>query len=355
MTETKSRVAPFAPGAEEILLRPGKPPSWAEDGDESVQTAARIVGVFEAGSLEYSDSSYPANFPIIGEAWLCGPQPLAMDMCGPAVPKLVADLAPLVRLHPAEAAFPMAPAKFAQRSSLKYARPEDCEDTMIASAVIPIRLGNWYSGQYAAQSDMDPVSCLAFGGVHHSNELSRPGDDSAPRSLPPDEGFYLDLPDSLYAGSVPDVDDQVHEPASYSFRSGEFITYWFMYAWNPGSPGLGGLGALVDRHEGEWERVTVRLHPDGTPYRVDYYAHECSSPQEVDWADVPRVDGHPVVYSALGAHASYPDVRSVGLDGLCSLSPWQDVALRVRAGHGAPALRPPSRRPRRAGCGRHDR
>ena len=80
------------------------------------------------------------------------------------------------------------------------------------------------------------------------------------------------------------------------------------------------LGTLVDRHEGEWERITVDLKPDNTPRQVRYWVHDCEEPITVAWDGVPKVEEtHPVVFSALGAHASYPDERDVPLEGLCPL------------------------------------
>jgi hypothetical protein len=87
--------------------------------------------------------------------------------------------------------------------------------------------------------------------------------------------------------------------------------WWFLFyndAWN--------------RHQGDWEVVTVFLHPDNGTYRPQgaaYSAHELGRWRR--WEDVHRVDetgeeseegSHPVVYSARGSHASYFEFRPDG-------------------------------------------
>lgn len=62
-------------------------------------------------------------------------------------------------------------------------------------------------------------------------------------------------------------------------------------------------------HEGDWERITVYLDaddPEGAPpAAVGFYRHSTNTFRK--WADVEMDDGtHPVVYSAIGSHASLP-------------------------------------------------
>ena len=62
-------------------------------------------------------------------------------------------------------------------------------------------------------------------------------------------------------------------------------------------------------HEGDWERITVYLDeaaPEtAPPASVVYYRHSTNTSKK--WAGVEKHDGtHPVVYSAIGSHASLP-------------------------------------------------
>lgn len=64
-------------------------------------------------------------------------------------------------------------------------------------------------------------------------------------------------------------------------------------------------------HEGDWERVTVYLdesNPQGSPpAAVVFYRHSTNTP--VKWASVEKEDTHPVVYCAIGSHASLPSAN----------------------------------------------
>lgn len=62
-------------------------------------------------------------------------------------------------------------------------------------------------------------------------------------------------------------------------------------------------------HEGDWERITVYLDQadpeNAPPTSVVFYRHSTNTPRK--WASVEKDgDTHPVVYSAIGSHASLP-------------------------------------------------
>ena len=61
-------------------------------------------------------------------------------------------------------------------------------------------------------------------------------------------------------------------------------------------------------HEGDWERVTLYLDqsdPEGPPPNsVAFYRHSTNTFK--NWDDVEKDGTHPVVYSAIGSHASLP-------------------------------------------------
>jgi hypothetical protein len=71
------------------------------------------------------------------------------------------------------------------------------------------------------------------------------------------------------------------------------IEYWFLYLYND----------FYDRHEADWEGVTVFLQ--GTsPLGVSYSAHQ--GRRWSSWASQSAQNGtHPIVYAAYGSHANY--------------------------------------------------
>jgi hypothetical protein len=60
-------------------------------------------------------------------------------------------------------------------------------------------------------------------------------------------------------------------------------------------------------HEGDWERITVYLSSNGKAVGAAYHQHQGAEP--LRWNKLEREDGHPVVYSAQGSHASLPRTK----------------------------------------------
>ena len=82
------------------------------------------------------------------------------------------------------------------------------------------------------------------------------------------------------------------------------LQYWFFYVFD--YLDWKGVG---NRHEGDWEQVTLLVPADGngSPLRVGYSAHGGGA--RVDWSALPESskDGvRPKVFVALGSHANYP-------------------------------------------------
>ena len=109
------------------------------------------------------------------------------------------------------------------------------------------------------------------------------------------------------------------------------IEYWFMYLYND----------FYDRHEADWEGVTVFLH-GASPLGVSYSAHQ--GRRWSPWTAQATQNGtHPIVYVAYGSHANYStqgryDIHVCWtLHGRrhCAITPKADVA----SGTG-PALAP---------------
>jgi hypothetical protein len=71
------------------------------------------------------------------------------------------------------------------------------------------------------------------------------------------------------------------------------VEYWLLYLYN----------AAFDRHEADWEGVTVFI-AGGAPAGLSYSQHQ--GRQWVSWTAQTKVATHPVVYVARGSHANYP-------------------------------------------------
>ena len=117
--------------------------------------------------------------------------------------------------------------------------------------------------------------------------------------------FYLDIRDaepSSQASRYPLIEERVrlaHPRATVYWRitrqastGRTAIEYWFLYLYND----------FLDRHEADWEGVTVFLQGD-TPLGAAYSQHQGRS--WVSWPTSPAGD-HPALYVAAGSHAGYP-------------------------------------------------
>lgn len=241
----------------------------------------------------------------------------------PPVQDPVTCYAPLVKLHPLETHFPLGVRAFLANSKLKWAHDQGCPDRTLANEGEIDFLALGHGGYTRQQANR---FCVETGAFYASDQLTRPSQKSSnqlvkPAGLSINEGFFLDLNNDLRHG-LPPLNHKVLAPVTYSYDPGNHVTYWFMYGFNPGPAGLGPITRRVDRHEGEWERITVRLNPDNTARQVEYFQHECPAEpylwQEMVENQYLEERTHPVVYAANGSHASFPEVLSIGLDGACA-------------------------------------
>ena len=111
----------------------------------------------------------------------------------------------------------------------------------------------------------------------------------------------------LSAGEPRDVFTPV---GPYRNRLEKLIQYWYFYYYDEWrAPVFAGL--LVQRHEADWEAVTLGLDGSGRPLFVADSAHCAGSWRP--WHEVEastRLPGprtHPLVAVAVGSHANYPD------------------------------------------------
>ena len=199
-------------------------------------------------------------------------------------------LAPQVWLHKDEADFPTSTTYVAQHSKLWF-HHKNCQDPgPVATNPDEGKLGR---GEYQ-HPDGKPTRGIS--------RCVHPSDAKVFRSNEPVDsgtGFYLDIDDDALHGNKPGPDKTVRAPVYWQYvdggdgRRGAYL-YWFFYANDD----------YTSNHESDWERVAVQV-TDGKPTAVTFWKHEIP-PCAIDWATLELTgDGHPVVYSAKGAHGSY--------------------------------------------------
>lgn len=242
---------------------------------------------------------------------------------------LPARLAPLVFLHPGERFRPMAAECFLAQSELRWARPAGSDPLVAKGEVDTAKLG---SGEYRMTSVGG--TCGQAECEFTSRDFTRPYDERRSGTLAR-RGFFLDVEDSFRSGARSTSEGPIFTgtPAYYEFVEGRFVTYWFFYGFSaPGALVIQG-GIRKAAHEGDWERISIRLELGNVPAELAYYAHG-GEPSIMAWSLVPKLGSHPVVFSGQGSHASYSragrfdanfDVTKVGL-----LWPTWDALENVR-------------------------
>jgi hypothetical protein len=223
-----------------------------------------------------------------------------------AQPAPVERYAPLVFLHPDDDNLPTNARTFLRNSSLRWSHDDACPDHEIAAqgSVRGRRLGD---GRYRHQLASGPLSgCDHEGASFTSADRTRPRDGEAG-----DEGFFLDLDNDARGGLG------TRARVYYDYQPGSHVTYWLFYAFNDAPTGI--TGAFD--HEGDWERISVRLDSQNRATDMAFFAHNghCTLP----WDQVRTVRGHPVVYSANGTHASYPTAGEHGFDETAQGPRWR--------------------------------
>jgi hypothetical protein len=212
------------------------------------------------------------------------------------IQEATARYAPLVYLAPGETHKPTNASQYIANSSLRWSHDSGRRDHEIAprGGVDEHRLGH---GGYQHQVEG------RFSG-HHGDQI-RSDQDVRPKDGKGDggnEGFFLDLDNSKHESL-----GSTNAPMYYEAVEGRFITFWFFYAYNAG-PIPGG----ADNHEGDWERITVKLNANNRATHVAYFQHN-GPPEEKKWKDVSKSGTHPIVFSAKGSHASYFTAGKHGL------------------------------------------
>jgi hypothetical protein len=195
--------------------------------------------------------------------------------------------APLIYLAQGETHYPTNTAAFLQHTALGWSHDSGCPDHQLASlgTVNATSLG---SGGYTHRADN--AFCSPGSTVYASNQNVRPYNFESGSP----EGMYLDLDNSMRGmGSV-------RAELYYDYLKGDHITYWFFYAYND--------GPSVQNHEGDWERISIKLSATNQPLTVAFFGHGGSC--VLSYPSVHKTGTHPIGYSALGTHATYPTIGS---------------------------------------------
>ncbi|MFC0215127.1 Vps62-related protein [Paenibacillus chartarius] len=230
---------------------------------------------------------------------------------------LMLKFAPVVSLHRDETSLPANVDWYLSRVALRFHHDGGCSDDAI------LGLGS------VTQSNLSQQSHSTKGGwpfCSHNDDLVR---SSQSRNTFSDEGFFLQPPNTngfdstVHRGSSNPADWKAyaHVKKSSYLSGGYDIQYWFFYPYND-SPEVAGIDL---NHEGDWEHITVTVYGNETFHSAYYAAHD-NEGKRYDKAqlifanhsgtvgsDQQKLTGeytHPVVYSAIGSHASYNNVGS---------------------------------------------
>jgi PKD repeat protein len=214
--------------------------------------------------------------------------------------------APEVHFHPKEDYFPGDADAFIRGSRLLWDKPEfkfGCRDDVVAPSPDSVRLGAASEGPYR---HADTVAGFLGAGCRSKPKVTKLATDPTARHAPGDRhgGFVLDATHVSRAGRSEGA------PVYYEYTPDRWIVYWFFYPYNGWSTAA---GRLVERHEGDWEHIAVRL--DGRDHLVGtaFAQHNCpvKSTSKTSFSGT-----HPIVFSAHGGHASYPTNGKGGVHAL---------------------------------------
>jgi hypothetical protein len=254
------------------------------------------------------EEAEPQTFELI----TASPEASAMaaapvDNAGASIAPVVRRYAPLVYIHPDERYYPGRPlVGFIDWSSLRWAVPHNFDDEREDRGDVRARkLGvqvPWWHRYSLTTNETTPEKEVRF----LTSDCTRPDDTGCPRTgerdrhpkarLDTGRGFFLDLE---YITPRFGEDNLVRAPTFYHYKARRFITYWFFYPYNHGFGGF--------NHEGDWERIAIKLNRQNEATQIAYYFHGCHRRYGWDDAVVEKVPGteHPIVYSANGRHATY--------------------------------------------------
>ncbi len=301
------------------------------DPDHPVMSGITVSGLSNwSCSIHEAFTAYPPDFVPLAKD---NPTGLAYIVATPGGTGVITDApqryAPYVWLHSNEKAFPDSAQHFIASSRLRWSH-WNCKDHAVENpdgsdasydAIDQSRLGAAAgSGAYSHPGNLvQGVICVHGSRDYLANEFTRPRDGSPDRVTQGSEGMFLDLKNGEHGGNSTLADDPVY----FDYSPGHYVVYWFFYDYNNFSFHL-----FPEKHEGDWEHIAVHLDSNNRATEVAFYRHGCD-PTIVSWADLVSGTGgslqngtHPVVYSGLGSHASYPTPGSHG--GFETCQPFPD-------------------------------
>ncbi|NEW04864.1 Vps62-related protein [Paenibacillus sp. SYP-B3998] len=274
------------------------PLKWTTKWRSYVMVSAALASVV-IGSLFASTTSY-----AITDADLDGIEDSLEQT-------LLTQYAPKLYLHPDEDNKPSSIDWYLQRVSMRFHHDGGCSDDQI------LALGSVTQTNLSQQAHQTKNWVCSHSG---DNVLS-----SQARNTRADEGFFLQPPndnhmdDTVHLGSSDSADWKAYahvKPSSVS-AGGYDIQYWFFYPYND-APSVAGLDF---NHEGDWEHITVTVDSSKRFVSAYFAAHNGEgkdySASQLQFATKDGVLAtnsqkltndytHPVLYSAIGTHASYP-------------------------------------------------
>lgn len=122
-----------------------------------------------------------------------------------------------------------------------------------------------------------------------------------PPGSPP--AIYGRINRDLLAGGAPVT---VYANVVQYEKTGDYsVQYWFLYLFNDGA----------NKHESDWEQVTILLDKDQNPQEALYSSHATGFTRK--WDEVEHQGDHPVVYVARGSHANYFRAGSHAVTVIC--------------------------------------
>jgi hypothetical protein len=234
---------------------------------------------------------------------------------------LMVKFAPKVYLHVNEDNKPSSIDWYLQRTDLRFHHDGGCSDDQIL-AQGSVTQANIYNRVHSTKN---------FVCAHNSDSIS----SGQARDTFNDEGYFLQPPNTNGYDAAVHLGDPTtsnwkaygHVQKSTSISGGYDLQYWVFYPYND-SPSVGGVDL---NHEGDWEHITVTLDATMNFQSAYYAAHNNEGNRytttQMQFADSAGVIAsssqklqndftHPVVYSAVGTHASYPTAGTQVRDSL---------------------------------------